>query len=392
MADLEWTVVDDDSDAPGTPIEPPESAPEEIGAPRSLRQAPVATTNSVRGLGIFLSRQDGYGTTPHVLGRKIVSSSTETPRMQFAVAELEGMSHALIHDATANTILRLEILPVADPSASVVEEYIPLATTTGRALAALGTAVGLYVAFSEATLADGLAIGLHRGTDSRVGTGPSLSGTALGFSAEEAQRCFFTGFAARLRSDGNVSILASVVDRTVSRSRPSSMAGYTVRHFILNPTGPLGPGAVVAPQMIVDVGLPFDVHAIAEGLSVPIDGSPQRRRIWAAGRCDPETWNPSSSSTVPEGREALHLHGAEGIWLCVDEDPEAMLTWERVYLSPIGVSHDVRGHVTTPGETTREHSMRDIGLTFDTAWQRLTILGIDTDSAQDPVLERPTYG
>lgn len=360
----------------------------------TLRDAPTATSTAVRGLGLLITQQDGHGSTPVVLGRRQLSSVVASPRYQFVLARTRAGApdfHALLHNSTGNIILRQELNVGADPNDEPApSNFITPFRSDGRALACIDhSTAGLYTVWSEANNGvDGLGIRTHVGTGNYVSASVEFSGTQLGFSANQRANGVFTGFVMREREDGNVVVLATLADSTTPRTHPGDMTGYSMVTFVLTPT----PSAIVTQQVAVTVDVPFDVHQLAEGLVTPLDGSAPRNALWCAGRCDPETWLPSTLGLATVGAEAVHNMAGEGIWICTAETLENMNAWQRIFNSAAGVSHDVRGHVgPSSGDVTRPRTPRDLGLAFDEPWQRLSLLGTDTDPSQDPVLERPTY-
>lgn len=359
----------------------------------TLRQPPVATSDATRGLGILVTQQSEHGATPTVLGRRVLSTVVASPRYQFVLVRTRAGSpdfHALLHNRTGNVILRQPLNVDTDPNDEASpSDFITPSSTSGFALASIDhSTAGLVTVWSEATGPDGLGIRLHVGTGNTVSAGAQFTGTQLGFSANQRANGRFTGFVMRERADGNVVILATLADATTARTHPGDMTGYSMVTFVLTPS----PAAIVTQQAAVTVDVPFDVHQLAEGYVVPLDGTAQRRVLWCAGRCDPETWLPSTLGVATAGDEAVHNMAGEGVWVCTSASLETMSMWQRIMWSPVGVSHDVRGHVgPASGNATRPPTTRDLALAYDESWQRLTFLGVDTDPSQDPVLERPTY-
>lgn len=360
----------------------------------TLQQPPKNTTTATRGLYLVVSQQEEFGATPNYLGRRVVSTEIGDPRMQFVLVHNVAGSpdfYALLHDSVNNTIELQEVTIDQDlQSAAAPSTYITVQEVLGHALAAIvHSTEDLFCIFSEPDVADGLAVHFVTGAGPHVSAGATITGAELGFTDPEDK--IFTGFVCRENADGNIVVLCTVVDQAASRTHPGDFEGYSMHTFVIDPTVAAGPAAVVTQQSAVDVDVPFDVHQLAEGMNIPINGTAAGTKIWCAGRSDLECWSPVAEALDEPARgvdEATHVHAGEGVWVCTSEDVESLDAWERVYIAPVGTSHNVRGHTGLAGAVSRPFTMRDLGLAFDQVWQRLTILGIDTDSSQDPVLER----
>lgn len=361
-----------------------------------LRPTPPTSSTAVRGLGILVTAQAAPGEPPTVLGRIIVSGTTASPRHQFALVRTLQQHHpgvpdyyALIHDATAEEILIQELNADTDPhDEPTASTFITLDSNTGVALAALDhTTEDLCVLWSEASLADNLGIGITTNNSPYVSSGAVITGTELGFSADQIAYCHFTGFVARENEEGHIVVLAGLQDLSIERSSPGEIESFTMVVFTIDPTD----NSIVATQTQVDVAAPFTPHQLAEGPVVGLNGTVETR-LWCAGRNDPETLNQAAPGVTTMGNEGGHNLAAEGIWICVADTPSSLSSWQQLVTMPFAVSHDVRGHTTpTGGDVTRPPAPRDLGLAYDSAWQQLTLFGIDTDPSQDPLLERPTY-
>jgi len=243
-----------------------------------------------------------------------------------------------------------------------------------------------------------------------VGLGPHTAGFGPVVTASDLGLSTFTPYTLvlRERSDGNVVVLATADAPGVPSGGESLNASslFTMYRFVLDPTL-AGSAAVVEEASEVDVDAPFIVQQLASGRATGLQGEGLTEKVWAIGNGNFErlarrlvtqeklgsvfTGDAPATAVVSAGTVVEN-----GVWVCEDE---SLSRWRLVYTLAAGVADDNFEHSREDGDYAPGGNgfgpsqgpswLRELGLAYDPAWQRLHPVAVDHDAGQDPFLYVP---
>lgn len=360
-----------------------------------LAQAPVSTSLVVSGLGIWVSRQDAFGQTPLMLGRKVIDDPDNSgdydlgfPFYQMVLfkdqVQTDWDHTVLLHAHNISKVIAIPASTSFDANSTPAHfTHIDVSAHTfdGMAMAAfIHSDTTKYTILDVPEAGSKLGISIFSGLGGHTSAAtPDISGATLGFDSTHTTDGRWTGFVVAETENGNVRVLGGL-ELIQSRFGPGDLTKSEVYTFVIDPALK----TVIEPAEKVDVDVPFTPHSLVSGQTTSLDSSARKTLFWVAGRTDPEFYNATVSPLTGGSSREFTNAGSVGIW--VTDDPN-LKNFRQSWVSPSGVSHPPTHHIqTTIGSGIPS---RDLGIVFDEAWQRNILFGIDTDPSQDPVSQRP---
>lgn len=213
-----------------------------------------------------------------------------------------------------------------------------------------------------------------------VAAAPEITGTDLGFSGSQLTDWRWTGFTAirQVADPDLIDVFAGLEKLDTARNGPGDLRGSANYVFTVRESD----ASLETAAVPVFADVPFTPHQLVSGTP-----SESTRTAWCVGRVDPEFVNPTPLPKMAsvDAANALTLSGSVGVWANTGAD---LQNWQRVYESPFGISSPPIHHLDN---AVIEHIEvpRDLGLMYNSTWQRLTPFVVDNDSGQDPVTETP---
>jgi len=235
-----------------------------------------------------------------------------------------------------------------------------------------------------------------------VSGAPIVTGLDLGFTPQQIQTNQWLTWVATLLEDGNIAVLGATWDYQPQQIGEELQGPLTFQprfrmwRFVIDPTVGAGGAASVVEQAVeVEAPVPFMPHQIAFGKDQPLNGQPRRNLAFCSGVVDTAYFYYQTilvGGSIGEYSVTARQTLAPAIW--VSDDPVNLTNWKLVWQSSAGRPDNPA--YSSPGVfggflgDLPISPTGDFGLTFDEAWQRLTMHGVDDDPSQDPMQDR--YG